>query len=382
MKTTAKIFSPIIWVSHEINLSGANYSLLEFMQEMKEAGAKQLLVVHMPGTMSERAIMLGFDVVFIKSYGWVRHRGEPFFNNGFFKRLVRNQVAFFKFLLIFMQHRPKLVVSFTSTTYIAALASSMAGIRHYYRISEFGEKDFGFRLAWGKWAYAFMNAVSDKILVNSKAVFEQYVQFIKPDKIAVVYNSVHLNRPIERKQASDRGKASRLLLMGQIIPSKGHLDALEALVYLREKGLFPVLTIAGKQIMPEYVSELDSFIEMNNLCDQVKFVNFTPDKELLLEECDILLMCSVSEAFGRVTAEAMKAMEPVIGADAGGTKELIIHGVTGLLYQPGNARELAARIEAIEMGIADAVSLAENAFRHINDLTSAANRLKYFCLTD
>jgi glycosyltransferase involved in cell wall biosynthesis len=47
-------------------------------------------------------------------------------------------------------------------------------------------------------------------------------------------------------------------------------------------------------------------------------------------------MCSVSEAMGRVTAEAMAACRPVIGHDRGGTSELIRHEQTGLLYSGGD----------------------------------------------
>jgi glycosyltransferase involved in cell wall biosynthesis len=58
-------------------------------------------------------------------------------------------------------------------------------------------------------------------------------------------------------------------------------------------------------------------------------------------------MCSRGEPFGRVTVEAMKQGVPVVGAASGGTIEIIQDGVTGLLYQLGDAEDLAAKIEIL-----------------------------------
>jgi glycosyltransferase involved in cell wall biosynthesis len=51
-----------------------------------------------------------------------------------------------------------------------------------------------------------------------------------------------------------------------------------------------------------------------------------------------VLMCSHSEAMGRVTAEAMAYGRPVIGFNGGATPELIEPNKSGLLYN--NLQEL------------------------------------------
>ena len=43
----------------------------------------------------------------------------------------------------------------------------------------------------------------------------------------------------------------------------------------------------------------------------------------------------LGENFGRVTIEAMTFKLPVLGTDAGGTPEIVEHGVTGLLHPVG-----------------------------------------------
>ncbi|HRI87194.1 MAG TPA: glycosyltransferase, partial [Candidatus Hydrogenedentes bacterium] len=47
------------------------------------------------------------------------------------------------------------------------------------------------------------------------------------------------------------------------------------------------------------------------------------------------------EAFGLVVAEAMMLGLPVIAANAGALPELVQHGVTGYLFKPGDAQDLA-----------------------------------------
>ena len=64
------------------------------------------------------------------------------------------------------------------------------------------------------------------------------------------------------------------------------------------------------------------------------------------ENADIYLMTSKSEAWGRVTAEAMAAGCLVIGADSGATPELLINDVTGVLYLSGDYVEIAKKINA------------------------------------
>lgn len=69
------------------------------------------------------------------------------------------------------------------------------------------------------------------------------------------------------------------------------------------------------------------------------------DLRELRRQCDIGLTCSKKEAFGRVTVENMLAKMLVIGANTGGTLEIVEDGYNGLLYEEGNPESLAGRIE-------------------------------------
>lgn len=68
-------------------------------------------------------------------------------------------------------------------------------------------------------------------------------------------------------------------------------------------------------------------------------INHTPDVSVFLRASDAFVMNSQGrgEPFGRVTIEAMAFGLPVLGTSAGGTTEIVVDGVTGLLHPVGEA---------------------------------------------
>ena len=59
---------------------------------------------------------------------------------------------------------------------------------------------------------------------------------------------------------------------------------------------------------------------------------------------DVLVAPAVKEALGRTLVEAMLCGTPVVAADDGGHREIIRHGETGFLVQPGNPDAFAAAV--------------------------------------
>ena len=92
------------------------------------------------------------------------------------------------------------------------------------------------------------------------------------------------------------------------------------------------LHLIGDKECP-YKQKLIHMVNSMNLNDKVIFEGFIKSPEEIYKRIDVLLMCSRSEAFGRVTIEAMLRKIPVIGYAAGGTTELIDEGVTGFKFK-------------------------------------------------
>ena len=140
----------------------------------------------------------------------------------------------------------------------------------------------------------------------------------------------------------------RLVIAGRVISHKGQFDAIRAVEKVSKELDSPIeLFVVG--IMPEEMTDYEkmvvNYVQDNSLEHVVKFIPFTDKVEEVYRACDIGLMCSKKEAFGRVTVEYMLSNLLVIGANSGGTPELIADKETGLLYEEGNYKALASSIQ-------------------------------------
>lgn len=81
-----------------------------------------------------------------------------------------------------------------------------------------------------------------------------------------------------------------------------------------------------------------------------RFVGWQSQEDLprRLREADVLVMPTVAqEALGRTAVEAMAAGRPVIASRLGGLPFTVGDGATGLLFEPGDAADLARKIEML-----------------------------------
>lgn len=97
-------------------------------------------------------------------------------------------------------------------------------------------------------------------------------------------------------------------------------------------------SVGSKSNKVQYVKETLSFLSMHsNFSKSVLWTPATTRVASLYSAADVYVINSqgMGETFGRVTIEAMAFGLPVLGTDAGGTKEIVDHNETGLLHPPG-----------------------------------------------
>ncbi|KAK8935728.1 hypothetical protein KSP39_PZI013149 [Platanthera zijinensis] len=97
-------------------------------------------------------------------------------------------------------------------------------------------------------------------------------------------------------------------------------------------------SIGSKSNKVLYVKGLLKFLsESSNMSKLVLWTRTTTRVASLYAAADVYIINSqgVGETFGRVTIEAMAFGLPVLGTDAGGTREIVEDKVTGLLHPPG-----------------------------------------------
>jgi glycosyltransferase involved in cell wall biosynthesis len=89
---------------------------------------------------------------------------------------------------------------------------------------------------------------------------------------------------------------------------------------------------------------IEQFIREFKLKKHIETHSFYPDRVALAAGLDLVVLPSVGEGHPLTLLEAMAAGKPVIGADSGGTPDLIEHGRNGYLIPPDNPRRLAKAI--------------------------------------
>ncbi|XP_004302927.1 PREDICTED: uncharacterized protein LOC101300160 [Fragaria vesca subsp. vesca] len=108
---------------------------------------------------------------------------------------------------------------------------------------------------------------------------------------------------------------------------------------VKQSAKFLIGSVGSKSNKVAYVKELLSYLSQHsNLSKSVLWTPSTTRVAALYSAADVYVMNSqgLGETFGRVTIEAMAFGLPVLGTDAGGTKEIVDHNVTGLLHPLGH----------------------------------------------
>jgi rhamnosyl/mannosyltransferase len=135
-----------------------------------------------------------------------------------------------------------------------------------------------------------------------------------------------------------------VLLVGRIVPHKGIEHFIEAARDVPEAQFL----IAGEGPLLGVMKRLAASM---GVADRVRFLGRVSEENLpkVYAACDVFVLPSVSrlEAFGIVALEAMATAKPVIIADIPGVREVIEDGREGLLADPVNPRDLAAKIRRL-----------------------------------
>lgn len=333
----------LVLASHTTGIGGAELVLLELVAGLVARGVTVDVVLPGRGVLGRRLEVAGAQTWTARYEWWAtlrRSRGAAVRRSG------RNIVGACSILTLLRRLRPDAVVSNTLTIPSAAVAAKVLRIPHVWYLHEFGQKDHGLSFDLGlRSSVRLVDWLSARIIVNSRAIFDEFSRYIPSRKLRIAYCGVDVPDGLPRLSPPPE-RPFRLVLVGNKTPSKGQEDAIRAVGLLRERTRDIRLALVGHS-SAKYALHLGRLARDVRADDVIEFVDFTEDRYRYFQEAHAALMCSRSEAFGRVTVEAMKLGLPVIGANTGGTRELIRDGGTGLLYPYGDARALAERIDQL-----------------------------------
>jgi len=142
----------------------------------------------------------------------------------------------------------------------------------------------------------------------------------------------------------------RIAYASLVMPYKGADVLLEALHLLNALGVPFTATIAGGTFNPAYVETLKQFVAAEGLQEHITFPGVLSRQELiqLYKTHNVLAFPSrFEEPFGISQVEAMAAGLTLVTSGTGGAKEIVTHGVDGLLFESENPLSLAEVLAAL-----------------------------------
>lgn len=194
------------------------------------------------------------------------------------------------------------------------------------------------------------------------------------DKIDVVFNGVNAEKfqfdweESERQQLRQKyAKPDEqiVIYVGRFVREKGIQVLLNAAhMVLAEKPNTKFLIVGGGQR-----ERFEKFVDWAGLQDHVIFAGFRANRALheLYRCADVAVFPSLYEPFGIVALEGMAAGVPVVSSDAGGLKEIVIHGETGLTSYANDPSSLAWAIREALNNPEKTRSMADNAMKRLGE---------------
>lgn len=313
---------------------GSTISFLNLVKEIRAADI-DVVVVHPKPDMKDELLIqkllnLGCKCVEARVATSYNKRSKGLIENiKFFLRyflILYKRFLFYKeFNRIVKVEKPDVIHTNTGVVHEGYLIAKKYKIPHIWHLREYQEKDFNWIIFPSKYYFK-------KILKNSYSIcitkdIQKFFDLNKCNKSFVIYNPVMSSK----YKKNELIKSKLFLVANRLSPDKRIEDILEAYsIFSKYYSEYSLLLLGfGKEI---YINKLKQLCKKLNIESSVEFLGFKEDVYSYMAKAKALLVGSVNEGFGRMTAEANMLGIPVIGRNTGGTKEILEHTKGGFLF--------------------------------------------------
>jgi glycosyltransferase involved in cell wall biosynthesis len=166
-------------------------------------------------------------------------------------------------------------------------------------------------------------------------------------RVAIVPNGVDLDRFWPGPPIPDAGPL-RLLCVGRLIERKGQADLIAALKQLTDAGLDVTLSLVGTGDSEPAYRRLAA---ESGVAKRVEFAGYVPREEVPVQyaAAHVFELPSYNEGMSVATLEALAAGLPLVVSRTGGTADLVVEGVNGRTFAPGDVQTLAKHLRELAL---------------------------------
>jgi glycosyltransferase involved in cell wall biosynthesis len=172
------------------------------------------------------------------------------------------------------------------------------------------------------------NVNLEKIMVTYEAVDPHFIKKTKKDKNQKILEKYNLTQPF-------------IIYTGSVYPHKNLHNLLLALKKINNLHL---AVVCSRDV---FVKRMEKLTQKLNLKNQVSFLGFVPDNDLiaLYHQAEALVQPSLMEGFGLTGLEAMAADCPVLSSNASCLPE--IYGQAAIYFNPTEPEDIAQKLNKI-----------------------------------
>ncbi|MDJ0843285.1 glycosyltransferase [Crocosphaera sp.] len=359
----------VLFFSHYTDLYGANRSLLNLIDGLKNNSVNCHVIIPQKGEITKylKYRNIPFAIIPFECWiDWPKRSNNPL--KKFYWKLRRLSINFQlipQITKIIDQWNIEIIYSNSTVLNIGFLLSQILKIPHIWHLREFVDLDYNFSFDWGKEIVRYCLKNSTATIAISQAIYAHYFTTKSNPSIFVIYNGVAFQSQFDQFYELSfpypfaQTEIYTFSLVGKICPQKGQEIAIKAIAILAKKhqNIRLIIVGSGEKSYENYLQKLTHQLEIT---DKVEFWGYLDDPFKAYFASDAVLMSSTHEGMGRVTAEAMATGRPVIGYDNAGTSELIENEFTGLLYQNNEPETLAVCMKRFVENVSWSQELGKN----------------------
>ncbi len=218
------------------------------------------------------------------------------------------------------------------------ICEQCAGGKEYWcainncRNSRLESAAYALRSALARMTGAFRDNITTFIALTRFAKRKLTETGIPESRMAVLPNSTEIP-----EIPADPGDGGYIAYLGQVTPKKGVPCLIEA---ARRTGI-PIRIAGDASGMGNRKMRAPENVVFTGFLDHARVVSLLRNARLTVVPSEWF------EMFPMVILEAMAHGLPVVASNIGGLPEIVDDGVTGLLFQPGNAEELAEAMQLL-----------------------------------
>jgi glycosyltransferase involved in cell wall biosynthesis len=128
---------------------------------------------------------------------------------------------------------------------------------------------------------------------------------------------------------------------------KGVQEFVDAATIIKNKGIKATFLLAGEIDKGNPKAVAESLLADWHNQGVIEWLGFQTDMALLMNQSDIICLPSYREGLPKSLIEALAVGKPVVTTDVPGCREVVQHGLNGLLVPAKNTQELATALELL-----------------------------------